>query len=383
MKIIFIILFDFIFSLIFFLSKLDKNLVIFNSTKNTNFNFNSKFLFESMLSHKDFKNKKIYFVTNDRPKRDELNKIYPNHFISSNSLSGRILCLKAKIWITSTIETPVWGIAKNPYRIVYHLGHGIPLKNIGLAEENLSMLRWVNRKLRLRLFTHVTAYSNLFDDFFKKVFDSNNIKLLHFGQPRNDSLLSGKRLDSIIKLQPKSIAKYVLYSPTWRPYADTKLFPFEEFSIQDFHQFLEDNNIIFFIRDHPFYESQIPIGLFNSSYVVDARFNIITDITSFLDDFDILITDYSSIYLDFLILKKKVIYLPYDFEKHKKEVGFSNPYNTLIYGPIIKSYSELLYELSDTKTSNDDELISFLSKLNLKPKLNCHEHLNYISGLLK
>ena len=39
-------------------------------------------------------------------------------------------------------------------------------------------------------------------------------------------------------------------------------------------------------------------------------------------DCDILLTDYSSVYFDFLLLDRPIIYLPYDFEEYKNARGF-------------------------------------------------------------
>ncbi|MFV0573824.1 MAG: CDP-glycerol glycerophosphotransferase family protein [Vibrio sp.] len=373
---------DLVFSFFYSSIELSSDYIVFNSTGNLNYNFNSRFLFESMLQDEHFKDKKIYFIINDDNKRAELNKKYPNCFISSNSFFGRILCLKAKVWITSTIETPVWGLSKNSKRIVYHLGHGIPLKNICLAENNISKLRWLNRKLRVRLFSHVTTYSSFFDDFFIKAFGNESIRLMHYGQPRNDTLVQNESLEKVFKLSRKEDETYVLYSPTWRPYSTTKLFPFDDFSVANLHSFLEENNIYMFIREHPYFKAEIPLGLFESDYVFNSNSDVISDITPYLNGFDILVTDYSSIYLDFLSLNKKVLYIPYDIERYERMVGFSNSYDSLIFGSKITTYKDLLNELCSTHVGNADELMRFLNVLNLKTKSNCTEHLNYIYELL-
>jgi len=46
------------------------------------------------------------------------------------------------------------------------------------------------------------------------------------------------------------------------------------------------------------------------------------DIQHMLLDCDILLTDYSSVYFDFLLLDRPIIYLPYDFEEYKNARGF-------------------------------------------------------------
>ncbi|MHA2769948.1 CDP-glycerol glycerophosphotransferase family protein [Vibrio harveyi] len=374
---------DSILSFIFSFVKPCPKTIVFNSSFNTNFNFNSKFLFEYLIKDKKFKHCQIYFVMNDESKRNELNEIFHGRFISTKELRGKLIALKASLWITSTIETPLFGFAKNKKRFVYHLGHGIPLKNIGLAENNLSLLRWINRKARLRLFTHVTCYSDFFEVFFLKVFGDESISLVKLGQPRNDSLLNSEELGLFLS-EFNIKRKNILYSPTWRPYAKTKFFPFKEFSVRKLHQTLERNNTVLYLREHPYNKAVYPDGVFDSEYVVRLNSDILQEITPFLNSFDMLITDYSSIYLDFLTLRKPVLYLPYDIVQYEKEVGFSLPFDSLVYGAECYSEEAFLRALDAMPVGEfrSSDLDAFLKKINLRASGNCSDHRDYISSLL-
>ncbi|MDX9972394.1 MAG: CDP-glycerol glycerophosphotransferase family protein, partial [FCB group bacterium] len=49
---------------------------------------------------------------------------------------------------------------------------------------------------------------------------------------------------------------------------------------------------------------------------------------------DLLITDYSSVFFDFLLLDKPIVFFPYDYEKYVREDrGMVYEYDTLIPGP--------------------------------------------------
>ena len=68
-----------------------------------------------------------------------LEKELGDYFIETNSIQGMLYSLKAYTWITSSLELPVGGIFQRINRLVIHLGHGTPLKNIGFLEKNISV----------------------------------------------------------------------------------------------------------------------------------------------------------------------------------------------------------------------------------------------------
>jgi len=90
-----------------FLPKVKKR-IIFNSTRNEFYNFNTKYLFEYFIKyHPEYESK---YVINEQEKRDSLNKEFGkenDYFIETESLKGMWYVLRAKTWITSAFETPV------------------------------------------------------------------------------------------------------------------------------------------------------------------------------------------------------------------------------------------------------------------------------------
>ena len=68
----------------------------------------------------------------------------------------------------------------------------------------------------------------------------------------------------------------------------------------------------------------------------------VEDIMEVLAMFDLLITDYSSIYIDYLLLERPMLFLPYDREDYLKTRGFNFDYDEVTPGPKPKSYAEFL-----------------------------------------
>lgn len=361
--------------------RLDKKRVIFNSTGNINYNFNSKFLFEYLLQI-DEPEVECFFVVNDDGLRTKLLDSGLKNIISSKRLKYKFLIFNAKVWVCSTIESPVECIFKRRDRIVYHLGHGVPLKNIGLAENKISVIKKINRYLKLRIFTHVTCYSDYFEDVLYRAFNCNDgIEYLKLGQPRNDTILSEDLRDFQLM---KSLclkfmsdiqfrkAKKILYCPTWRNFAVTEFFPFTDFDLKKLNDVLEENNIIIFTREHPYYKSQSPVGINNIQRVVPLNADVVNDITPCLSFFDKLLTDYSSIFVDFLITGKSVGFIPYDLTEYNNVVGFSKPYDQLTVGEKIICFEGFLNSIRDNTFNGYTS--DYLNKFNVKSSGNCLEH---------
>src|SRR5208283_2067110 len=71
------------------------------------------------------------------------------------------------------------------------------------------------------------------------------------------------------------------------------------------------------------------------------------DIYEVLHLCDILITDYSSIFFDFLKFNKPIIFYPYDFLEYQKlDRCFYFDYKQFVPGPIVYSFDEMLKLIS-------------------------------------
>lgn len=369
------------------LFKLNPNLIVFTSTNNSNYNFNSKYLFEACL--KELSGHELLFVINDDVLRKRLNKEVGDYFISTNTLSGIFKASRAKLWISSALETPylVLPFIKNKNRAVYHIGHGVPLKNIGLAEENISVLKYINRYIRTRMFTHVLSYSDYWQPAMKKAFRNKNIQYINLGQPRNDSLNVHKdeifRKLKIVYPQIDPSSPLILYAPTWRNYAATNFFPFKNLTADELNNELKKKNTYLLLRQHPFFESNIDSSYLKQSNILTFNSDKFPEVMDCLSIFDKLITDYSSIYLDFLCLDKPIAFVPYDIELYNSHTGFTFNYSDITPGVKLtskKEFIEFITSSSDTKKELRDNL---KLKVNAKKEGNCNENIELIKTLLK
>ena len=128
--------------------------------------------------------------------------------------------------------------------------------------------------------------------------------------------------------------------PTWRD--DKRDFiSYSEIDFEQLNQILEQQNSLFILKLHPNTNLTIQaITQYNNIHILQKSI----DIYPILPFTDVLITDYSSIYYDYLLLNKDVILFLFDFDNYLKncrELAYDfNQYTT--FGKKVYCFSDLL-----------------------------------------
>ena len=324
--------------------KRQNNLWLFSSTKNMKYNYNSKYLFEYIL--KNNPEIKAKFVINDKRKREALTAEHGNHFVETRSLKGMINALKASVWITS-VGFPVHLIFSRYNRMIINLWHGVPLKKIALLEEDVSFIKKIYIKLFHSMnYSFVLTTSENLVDIYTRSFHVNRSKIKILGQPRNDLLNNSTERNAVLEKIYHELPDYkylILYAPTFRDKSKTILFPFLDFDIDQINTWLSKNNAIIFIRFHQSETKDLKLN--NSNRILYINDDVVEDIMEVLYIFDLLITDYSSLYIDHLILQKPQLFLPYDLNEYIKTRGLNFNYNEVTPGPKPSTQKEFLLEI--------------------------------------
>lgn len=332
---------------------------VFSSVHNRTFNYNSSYLFLYVKEH--CPEIHPYYVMNDDKKREELGEKYgKEYFLDGKTMAGIRKILSCKVWFTSTAP-PLYGVGFRKKYVILNLWHGIPLKKIGMEQKNLS---WFTRKYYKYFFADnyegvVTTSSHLVHIMSRSfLVEPERIKV--WGQPRNDVLFSsnseGKGLEEVFSGELPQYEKVVLYAPTFRDHEPTQLFPFQDMDRERLCQWLEEKKIFLCIRLHLY--DQTGYQWIQELDRTGSRIRFLNedrtvDIMEALKEFDLLITDYSSIYMDYLLTGKPVLFLPYDQEAYLKERGMNFPYDQVTPGPKPKTFQEFLNSMEDLLYNHD------------------------------
>jgi|GEM_PF-638574 len=299
------------------------------------------------------KNKSVVIATNNKQQLSLLNK-KGFDVVEYPSLKFIYHSLKAKTKITdhSLFEKSLVYSLINSKTV--QIWHGIPIKKIG----HMADYKAINYDLMVSTSKLVTEYS------FSKAFSYKNI--INAGYPRNDVLMSHNVDEMSLSLVNEDIyvflrkntCKLIVYMPTWREGS----FKNNPINLEDLNIFAKRNDIFILIKMHPFIRCNTFFDtLEQGGYVYSKNYkdNVLfypstDDIYSILSFSDLLITDYSSIYFDYLLVNKPIIFFMYDKDEYIAKQGeFMLDVEEFTPGIILSGYKDLkdniLLSLNDDK----------------------------------
>jgi CDP-glycerol glycerophosphotransferase (TagB/SpsB family)/glycosyltransferase involved in cell wall biosynthesis len=253
-------------------------------------------------------------------------------------------------------------------KVIIDLWHGFPLKAMGYEDkgeknkQDISKI-WNN-------YNYAVSYSELYSELMSKCAGINAEKFKIMGAPRNDLLFSSEGRSNIEKLILKKLKnkKVIFYMPTFRstPYNrqdgakewDSNIFGMKQFNQQKFEKFLQQNSLIIILKVHPNEEKKVLQKYKNSRNIVVLPSESLekehSELYEILNAADILITDYSSVYFDYLLLDRPIIFTPIDLEEYDSGRGFLlEPYDKWTPGPKVIDQTNL--ELEILKCLRDKE----------------------------
>lgn len=336
-----------------FLMPRNKKVWLFGSTFGYRFADNPKYLYIYLHQHMRDKVCTIWISRDKSIVKLLRDRGYQSYYLKS--LKGIWFCLRAKVYIYDNYSKDIC-FSLSGGAIKVNLWHGIPLKKI--ANDNIfdrvrnprnerEWIRWALRRMSDEKPSHYVLTTS---EFLKPIFSSafNTKKVLIANYPRNDFLL-GKNIENIMTSSEektvedlKAVLKFsemkmILYMPTFRE-SENKFF--EVMNLNNFNKFLIDNNYLFCIKLH--HKSKLSKAFnriqSNNIYVIPPT----ADPYIFAKRADVLVTDYSSIYFDYLLLNRPIIFFNYDMVEYlynSRELYFD--YEEFTPGDKVKNMNEL------------------------------------------
>lgn len=276
-------------------------------------------------------------------------------FVDVESMKGAYLLARSRVIVLGYGLTGLCSYAHfitSRHKII-QLWHGIPLKRIGKLFPGEHF--WHDETPKYA----ATICSSREDQHIMAAAFAPTANVWITGLPRNDLILKPEReLPSDYRTQLAQLRnrisgrRFVLYAPTWRN-DNSGIYPFSERERTILRDFLFTHNAAMGIRAHANRRpgddplgDQPPQSIFFVNEIPDA--NLVLRMT------DVLITDYSSIYIDFLLTGRPILNFTYDIDSYVEERGFLYPLDDAMPNKPFRTFDELLIRLQSAL--NGDEI---------------------------
>lgn len=315
-----------------FITPRNKKIWLFGSTFGRRFADNPRYLY-LYVSQLKKRNIRAIWISHNKDVVELLNENgYKAYYY--RSLKGIFYCLVAGVYIFDNYSKDIsfWlsGGAKK-----VNLWHGTGNKKINYDNRFDKVRHPKNRFESFKYFLrrmsdekpshYVLATSKVMGEIFSSAFRVPKSHILVDGYPRNDMLFTNTKIENLYTKEEKNIVelakafkhigqKIIVYMPTFRD-SETKFF--DVMNLEEFNNFLVKENIVFLTKLHP--KSKLKKEFERVSY--DNIYNIDADVDpyTFLGLADMLVTDYSSVYTDFLLLNKPSVFFTYDLKEYSKD----------------------------------------------------------------
>ena len=258
----------------------------------------------------------------------------------------------AQFLLTEVYLTAAW--VKKEGQMYINIWHGTPLKKLGLAKNAKG-----KHKNGIQQSNFIDADYLLYpNDYTKKhmlesykVADLMPGKVLKLGYPRTGGMLEAAQSDQteLRKMLAPNGEYIYAYMPTWKDYLKVDQVVAESKELLDYLDAnLREDQILYVNLHH-----RVSDSLDYSQFKRIRQFPPTVDSYKLLALTDALITDYSSVFYDYLALRRQIVLYCADYELYRKKRG---TYMDLMELPFDKAVTpeEVLAAINRGKTYDDE-----------------------------
>lgn len=345
--------------------KIQDNKILVESQQGRTINGNMFYIIKELALNEKYKDFKIYVSLKKEAllkaeKVLEFNKIKNIELVEMLSKKYYRLMASCKYLITDTSFLTFF--VKKEGQEILNTWHGTPLKCLGKSEkENYYNIGNVQKNFIIAdylLYPNEYTKKHMLEDYMLE--NICKAKIMLIGYPRNTAFFD-KDLQKEIKIRLGIEKKEIfVYMPTWREASEETEQELNKQkvinNILDIEKKLKENQILY-VNLHPLDKEAINFEIFKKVRQFPEEY----ETYQFLNVADCLITDYSSVFFDFAITRKKIILFCYDEDEYLKERGLYFDYNKLPFTKV-RNTSELVNALNTPKDYDETEFINEFCK---------------------
>jgi len=339
-----------------FLVPRSRRIWVFGAWYGLRYSDNSRYLFEYVQRHGDIK---AVWISRSRHVVSQICANGHSAFLR-HSIKGSYYMLRASIAIVSSSLADLnRALVHRAFKV--NLWHGAPMKKLnydnmtgrteGFASSCCKKLlaSVIPYSRETEVYQAVLATSDYFKPLMASGFEIRRDNVPVLGYPRNDVLFAeNQRSEFIETLKSIDHANILAYLPTYKETDeqgdDFGLFSRYGFDREAMGTFLEETKSILLIKLHFVDQAKIKDQCFSfGPRIVYADEKQVGDINDILRYIDVLITDYSGVYFDYLLLNRPVIFAAFDLEEYLRRRGLYDDYEFYVSGPVARNWSEVIH----------------------------------------
>lgn len=316
-----------------FIAPRNKKIWVFGSTFGRRFADNPRYLYLYVSQNKSDLDLRPIWISHNKEIISFLNQNgYEAYYY--HSFKGIWYALRAKVYIFDNYSKDI-NFWQSGGAVKVNLWHGAGNKKTNYdnkfdkvrhPKNNWERFKTFPRRLSDEKPHHYTlATGPMMAKIFVSAFNTDISHIIQEGYPRNDVLFDECSIENLLleeesknlELMQKTHKNgrlNIVYMPTFR---DSEKKFFEVMRLEEFNKFLADNNMLFYTKMHPKSKLKEKFSEVKYSNIINIAADV--DPYTFLKECDMLVTDYSSIYSDYLMLNRPSVLFPFDFEEYSRE----------------------------------------------------------------
>lgn len=261
-----------------------------------------------------------------------------------------------------------WDCHYNIKAKIIQLWHGFPLKTMHhmLAQYDEKKYGYLDKVWRK--FDYILSYGLNYTTFLTACYGTLFEQYRVTGMPRNDLLFLTDGKKNLAEKMPASCGKrVVMYMPTFRAIMENEiikngndegyLFYWKDFDAGKLEDFCQRNNVFFIFKLHPGDASKVGKLAIQSECIDILTDEMLDDkcMYEFLNAADVLVTDYSSVYFDYLLLDRPIIFTDNDVKSYAENRGFIlEPIDFWRPGAVVHTLDGFLEALEKSLNGEDE-----------------------------
>lgn len=338
-------------------------------------------LFQYLLEKEEYQDYTHIWVLDDfDDNRAQIEKYekYPNVRFVKYKTKEYCKAIATVKYLVNNVSFPSYFL-KREGQVLIDTWHGTPLKNMGFDIPGANISQGNTARNLFSADYIVSSGPYMTETAYKKSYKMQNLyegTVLEEGFPRNDKLFNSDRAEVIQRLQDCGVEvtadkKVILYAPTWRgeqystPDTDLqdvyKLLQVMESSVDtnEYQVLVKLHQIVY----HYMKENQIELGTAKAKFVPATM-----DTSELLSVTDVLVSDYSSIFYDFMLTGRPIFFYVPDMENFEDYRGLYFGFDNLP-GPAVSSpekLGELLKDIQGVADSYKEKYENVKAQIGLK-----------------